>query len=207
MTLPKYPLLLMVLAVCLTSGSALARGGGGHGFGGGHVGGGHHGGWYGGWHSGWHGGWHGGWYGGWRGGFARYGGWNYYSPYRRPRLSIFLGSSLFWPPYYSWPYSYSAPNYYPYSYYPSFLAAQSMPPVYIEQGNIPQVQPLEANYWDYCVSSGGYYPHVKECPAGWQRIASQPVHEEPGYWYYCNNSAGYYPYVRECSGSWQKLVP
>jgi hypothetical protein len=83
----------------------------------------------------------------------------------------------------------------------------SSPPVYIEQGTVPKVQPLESNKWDYCSKPEGYYPHVKECPAGWQRVEPQPIGQEPGYWYYCTNPAGYYPYVRVCLANWQKVVP
>jgi hypothetical protein len=83
----------------------------------------------------------------------------------------------------------------------------SIPPVYIEQGTVPKVQALEANKWDYCSKPEGYYPHVKECPAGWQRVEPQPIGQEPGYWYYCTSPAGYYPYVRQCSAIWQKVVP
>ena len=47
------------------------------------------------------------------------------------------------------------------------------PPVYIEQ----QEAPAEATqqYWYYCPSGKGYYPYVKECPEGWQRVLPQPA--------------------------------
>jgi hypothetical protein len=83
----------------------------------------------------------------------------------------------------------------------------STPPVYIAQGSVPRVQPLESDKWDHCSSPEGYYPHVKECPAGWVKVDPQPNGQEPGYWYYCTNPAGYYPYVRQCSAIWQKVVP
>ena len=81
-----------------------------------------------------------------------------------------------------------------------------IPPVYIEQRTVAKVQPLESNKWDYCEKPEGYYPPVKECPVGWQRVEPQPSDQEPGYWYYCTDPAGYYPYVRACSANWQKVV-
>jgi hypothetical protein len=34
--------------------------------------------------------------------------------------------------------------------------------------------------WYYCADSKSYYPYVRECPAGWQRVPAQP----PGADYY-----------------------
>jgi hypothetical protein len=41
------------------------------------------------------------------------------------------------------------------------------PPVYIEQ-------PQSSAYWYYCQAYSAYYPHVRVCPGGWQRVAPQP---------------------------------
>ena len=117
-------------------------------------------------------------------GFVLFGGYPYFSPYDSD-----------WP-YYSYPY-----------YYSPAVMAPPVPLVYIEQGTAPKVQALESKNWGYCSKPEGYYPYVKECPAGWQSIEPQPPGQEPGYWYYCNEPAGYYPYVRECSVIWQKIVP
>jgi len=118
-------------------------------------------------------------------------------------FSFYLGSPFYRPSYY-----------YPYSYYsyPSYYSSPSViipaaPPVYIEQETAPKTQPSESTNWAYCPNPQGYYPHVRECPAGWLTIAAQPVGQESGYWYYCNNPAGYYPYIRACSSIWQKVVP
>jgi len=53
--------------------------------------------------------------------------------------------------------------YYPpaYSYYPP-----PAPTYYLEQ---PQ-----QGYWHYCPQSNAYYPHVQNCPGGWQLVAPQP---------------------------------
>jgi hypothetical protein len=112
-----------------------------------------------------------------------------------------IGFPYYWP-YYAYPY-YAYPPYYS----SSAIVMPSAPPVYIEQRTVAKVQPLESNKWDYCANPEGYYPHVKECPAGWQRVEPQPIGQEPGYWYYCTNPAGYYPYVRACSANWLKVVP
>ena len=138
----------MLLAIG-ASGAALAQhggGGGGHGGGGGggHGGGGLHGGGYG------HGGYGHGGYG--YGGYGLYLGAPFYSPWDYPS------------PYYTQPYS----------YYPR--AAASAPPIYIEQGDsdLGAPAPQAPQYWYYCNASKAYYPYVKECPGGWQRVAPQP---------------------------------
>ena len=37
------------------------------------------------------------------------------------------------------------------------------PPVYIEKGDA-------AGYWYYCSRPPGYFPAVRECPAGWTKV-------------------------------------
>lgn len=49
-------------------------------------------------------------------------------------------------------------------------------PVYIER-RIAQVGPAPSQAqsdWYYCAGSQTYYPYVKECPGGWQRVPAQP---------------------------------
>lgn len=92
--------------------------------------------------------------------------------HHRPRVSIgfHFGVPLAAYPYYYPPY----PYYYP-PYYPAPVVVQQQPTVYIEQQPAPQVQPQQpAGYWYYCADARAYYPHVKECPGGWQRVAPQP---------------------------------
>ncbi len=76
----------------------------------------------------------------------------------------------------AWPYyppNYYYPNYYP--AYPPNVIIQS-PPVYVEQGApAPPPAQVPENYWYYCSSPQGYYPYIKECPAGWQKVAPQPT--------------------------------
>jgi len=96
------------------------------------------------------------------------------------RFGFYFGVPLFGPAYY--PY-YAPPNYYP-PYYPPTVAPSS-PPVYVEQGSTqpapaPGTQPAPApraspeGWWYYCAESKTYYPYVKECPDGWQRVSPQP---------------------------------
>ena len=118
---------------------------GGHGWG--HGGGGHFGGWHGGAHFGdWHGGGHFG-------------------------YDLALGLGLGYGVGY---YGYGVPYYpYPYYPYPPMVAAPSPPPVYPQQ-NMPPTPELQTNYWHYCRNPDGYYPYVRECPDGWEKISPQP---------------------------------
>ena len=88
------------------------------------------------------------------------------------RFGVYLGPGYWYPPpYYTYP-----PYYSPY-YYPP-VAAPAAPPTYVEQGVAPPVQAAPAQpqgYWYYCDGSKAYYPYVKECPGGWQRVAPQPA--------------------------------
>ncbi len=81
------------------------------------------------------------------------------------RFRVFIGAPLWWPLYYPAPYY----SYYP--YYPPAVAAPSSPPEYIEQGD---AQAAQSNYWYYCTNPEGYYPYVKQCPDGWQKVVPQP---------------------------------
>lgn len=75
------------------------------------------------------------------------------------------------------PYPYYYP--YPYSYYPPVVAVPvpAQPSVYIEQGSPPpaaQQAPQTNNYWYHCDRPDGYYPYIKECPSGWQKVVPTP---------------------------------
>jgi len=60
----------------------------------------------------------------------------------------------------------------PYYYYPYPVVYPVQPITYIEQGGAPaEVEP--AGWWYYCETSTSYYPYVKECPAGWERVPAQ----------------------------------
>jgi hypothetical protein len=87
-----------------------------------------------------------------------------------PRVSIGIGLG-FGVPFAAYPYyaPFYAPYYYP-AYYPAPVIVQQQSPVYVEQSQ----QPAAAGYWYYCGDARAYYPYVKECPGGWQRVAPQP---------------------------------
>ena len=75
------------------------------------------------------------------------------------------------------PWYYPPPYYYPPYYSP--VVVQQQPQVYIEQQQVPAAPAESAatapsNYWYYCASAKGYYPYVKECPGGWQKVLPQP---------------------------------
>ena len=77
----------------------------------------------------------------------------------------------------AWGYYRPSPYYYPY-YAPVVVAPE--PLVYIEQ-NPPPVetpQPSPNSYWYYCVAAEAYYPYVKTCPAGWQKVLPQAADPE-----------------------------
>ncbi|OIQ88677.1 hypothetical protein GALL_294600 [mine drainage metagenome] len=91
----------------------------------------------------------------------------------RVHVGIGLGFGVPYPGYYYPP---PYPYYYPYPYYPPVVVAPAQPPVYVEQGSAqPAPAAAETYYWYHCEKPDGYYPYIKECPGGWQRVAPSPV--------------------------------
>ena len=90
------------------------------------------------------------------------------SAFAHGRVVVGVGFGFGYPGYY--PYYY--PAYYPYPYYQTPVVVQSQPPVYTERQDVAPAN--EAGYWYYCAAAKGYYPYVKECPGGWQKVAPQP---------------------------------
>lgn len=78
------------------------------------------------------------------------------------RFGVFVGA-----PFYPWYYP-------PYYYYPP-VAVPAAPTTYVEQSGARSATPPRTSYWYYCEESKTYYPYVKECPAGWKRVAPQAV--------------------------------
>lgn len=78
-------------------------------------------------------------------------------------VGVFIGGPVWYPyPYYA----------YPYPYYPPTVVVREVPPTtYIEQSSPDTMQ--QQGYWYYCVDSKAYYPYVKDCPAGWQKVVPQ----------------------------------
>ncbi|HWU98132.1 MAG TPA: hypothetical protein VN114_06435 [Oxalicibacterium sp.] len=94
-------------------------------------------------------------------------------------VGVVIGGPVIGPGY--WHPGYSPYYYPPYPYpYPPVVVAPSPPPVYIEQSQPApdvqqQLQPQQqTNDWFYCRKPDGYYPYVKQCPGGWQRVPPQP---------------------------------
>lgn len=70
-----------------------------------------------------------------------------------------------WGPYpYSYPYAY--PYAYPYGYREPSIEIEQDPSVYFQRDEGPEQQ----YYWYYCRSPKGYYPYVKRCPGGWEKV-------------------------------------
>ena len=76
-----------------------------------------------------------------------------------------LGVPLYPPAYY-----YPPPVYYA----PPVVVAPAHQPVYIEQAQ-PQNSAEGDNWWYYCPDSRTYYPYVRDCRSGWQRVPPRPA--------------------------------
>lgn len=94
------------------------------------------------------------------------------------RTRVYIGASIggpVWGP--AWAPAWGPVWYPPPYYYPPqvVVVPPSQPPVYVEQADpsAPQQAPAQT-YWYYCKSAKGYYPYVKECPEGWQKVLPQP---------------------------------
>jgi hypothetical protein len=96
------------------------------------------------------------------------------------RGGVYLNFGVPFPYYWGPRYYYGPPVYYaaPPAYYygAPAVVAPSSPPVYVERYDsvpaAPQSQP-PATWWYWCASANGYFPYVKECPGGWQRVPPQ----------------------------------
>ena len=75
---------------------------------------------------------------------------------------------------FGYPFYAPAPWYYyppPSYYYPPAPVVIQQPQTYVErQDAAPETQ----SYWYYCAESKTYYPYVKQCPGGWQRVQPSP---------------------------------
>jgi hypothetical protein len=78
-------------------------------------------------------------------------------------FGVGIGVPLWGAPYY--PYY---PYYDPYYYGTRTVVVPAQPTRYIEQSS------PESGYWYYCADAKAYYPYVKDCPAGWQRVSPTP---------------------------------
>jgi hypothetical protein len=98
-------------------------------------------------------------------GSALAGGRHHHHGHGRISLGFHFGVPLGW--YHPW--HYAPPAYY---YYPAPVVVQpAAPTTFVERSD---VVPEGAGSWYFCRDSNGYYPYVKQCPGGWQRVPAQP---------------------------------
>lgn len=88
------------------------------------------------------------------------------------RANIWVGPGWYGPPrHYYYPY-------YPYYPDPPTVIVQPPPDVYYYPAPAqpePQLQQAAPpQYWYYCREPKGYYPYIKACPGGWQKVAPTP---------------------------------
>lgn len=93
------------------------------------------------------------------------------------RGSVNFGFSFGFPGYWNYPAPYyyyppAYPYYNPY-YYPSY-GYPAGPATYVEQGTQPEPAPPPTHWWYYCAEAKAYYPYVRECAGGWQRVSPTP---------------------------------
>jgi hypothetical protein len=97
----------------------------------------------------------------------------------RWRSGFYLNFVVPWPSYYYWGPHYGYYGGYPYSYYPSPVIVEREGPItYVErsdtEGSSESAQSAAAPIWWYwCAGEQRYYPYVRECPSGWQRVPPQ----------------------------------
>ncbi|MDF3885029.1 hypothetical protein P3W83_21595, partial [Cupriavidus basilensis] len=100
-------------------------------------------------------------------------------------VGIYVGPGFGYGYGWGWGYPYS-PYYYPPGYYypPAVVGVPTSPPQYIEQGQdgtlelnsgtVAAPAPQQQVYWYHCARPDGYYPYIKACPGGWQKVPAQP---------------------------------
>lgn len=83
--------------------------------------------------------------------------------HHRPHV-VFFSGFYFGPPYFYGP---------PFYYGPAYAATPVPPSVYVEKFDDTPSEDTPGEY--YCPSSGAYYPEVKDCGNGWQRVFRAPA--------------------------------
>ena len=122
-----------------------------------------------------------------RGGYhsGHYRGGDHYGDYRgRHGYSSFDFDVVVGDPFWRgpWYYPYYSPYYDPYYYYPFYypyapvVTVPSTPQEYIERPH-GKSSPAPSGVWYYCPESKAYYPYVRECPGGWQKVPAKPPSE------------------------------
>ena len=101
------------------------------------------------------------------------------SAHGRVHVGVGFGFGGYWPGYWGgWPGYWGAPYpyYAPYYYQP---AVTSAPVTYIERADEVRAPASTGrrDWWYLCPETKTYYPYVKECPGGWQKVEPQPSAE------------------------------
>ena len=110
--------------------------------------------------------------------------------YGYPRVSVgfAFGGPAYWWGYPGWGYAgwgypgWDYAGYYyspPYYYYPQAVGVPAEGMAYIERSDAPSppVQQSQDYWWYYCPEAKAYYPYVKQCTGGWQRVSPTPPGE------------------------------
>ena len=71
------------------------------------------------------------------------------------------------------PWYYYPPPYYYYPPAPVYYSPPA-PTQYVERNDAAPEQAPPPATWYFCRDSNAYYPYVKQCPGGWQRVPAQP---------------------------------
>ena len=79
---------------------------------------------------------------------------------------VFVGPSGWWVEPWWWEPWWAEPNYFDYSYGTPLVLVQEAPPVYLQQ----EPPAPQGAYWYYCPNPPGYYPYIRDCPAGWMTV-------------------------------------
>jgi hypothetical protein len=59
-------------------------------------------------------------------------------------------------------------------YYPPPVVVERTTPVYVDPPVVVETAP-QVNYWYFCRAANTYYPYVKDCPGGWERVPAKPA--------------------------------
>ena len=85
-----------------------------------------------------------------------------------------VGIGFGWPGWYApYPYYYYPPPY----YYSPPVVVREQPVTYIERGDSAPAREARRDWWYFCPETKTYYPYVKECAKGWQKVAPEPPSE------------------------------
>lgn len=111
--------------------------------------------------------------------FAHSGGYGHHGHHHgrsRTHVGVVISPSIGWSWHYPGAYAYPTyaypPYYYPYS--APVVVVPSAPTTYIQQAPPEEPIPAASDWYYYCRKPEGYYPYVRQCPGGWQRIPTQP---------------------------------